>query len=199
MANNQLTLASTSQTANALAQLNNQQYNTGGATASSTMGIGVAGLGDTGAINVVGNGTSALAAGNAALNAIDANAGVAFNGPGALTLLNTQGNSGPVMATVALNALSDGGSSVTNLLNNTAGAAAYGNSAVNQLTATALPNQLVASANLTSVQNNTGAVTAMATGNVISSGPAGSVNISGNRVSALAVGNSSISSMTLGR
>lgn len=199
VANNQLTLASTSQTANALAQLNNQQYNTGGATANSAMTIGVAGFGNTGAINVAGNGTSALAAGNAALNAIDASAGVAFNGPGALALLNTQGNSGPVMATVALNALSDGGSSVTNLLNNTASAAAYGNSAVNQLTATALPNQLMASANLTSVQNNTGAVTAMVTGNITSSGTAGSVNISGNRVSALAVGNSSISSMTLGR
>ena len=91
-----------------------------------------------------------------------------------------------------------GGASTVNLLNNTVTATAYGNNAVNQINIVALPGQLVASTNLTSTQINTGAVTATAGGNIGSGGVSTGNNISGNRINAVAVGNNSVSSMTLG-
>lgn len=204
VANNSVSIDSGTQTAGlgSLSALSNKQTNTGAAASSTDLQIpvgSVAALG--GAITVTGNSASSLALGNAALNSIQANAGTALNGGSVLALANTQDNFGPINAVTTLNApVVSGGGNVT-ITNNTASATAFGNSAVNQVNLTALPSQLVASASLTSNQTNTGAVTAVVNGNFTNSnsgGSSGSINISGNRATAVAVGNSSTSSMVIG-
>ncbi|QHE87196.1 beta strand repeat-containing protein [Hydrogenophaga sp. BPS33] len=169
-----------------------------------------------------GNSTTALARGNSASNVLNSLAGANYgpatgglvNAGDALTgfavnanagILNSQHNTGAVSASstavsyqVALNA---GGSTASNMAvtGNQVAAQAYGNSAVNQLTLNALNTGTPTSA-VANYQRNSGAITATVTsvnfGAGISGAMSGStVNVSGNQISASAVGNSVASSI----
>jgi hypothetical protein len=205
VANNSISISSGAQTTSLSGSLDNKQTNTGGASAGTNLQIPVGSLLANqalgSAVAVTGNSASSLGVGNAALNSIEAGAGTALNGSTQFALANTQNNYGPINAATTLNVPVVSSGSSVNLLNNTATASAFGNSAVNQVTLTAMPSQLVASATLTSTQLNTGAVTAVVNGDFTHTsggGSTGSINISGNRGIAVAVGNSSTSSMTIG-
>jgi hypothetical protein len=171
-----------------------------------------------------GNSTTALARGNSASNVLNSLAGANY-GPAsggsvqsgdALTgfavnanagILNHQSNTGAVSASstaasyqVALNSVGAAalGSSMT-VTGNQVAAQAYGNSAVNQLTLNASNTGTPTSA-IGNYQRNTGAITATVTsvnfGAGITGAMAGStVNVSGNQISASAVGNSVASSI----
>ena len=187
-----------------LSHLGNLQSNGGATTATTDLQVPVGSLLANqalgGAVTVSGNTAEALAMGNAALNALQADAGTALNGGTQFALLNTQINSGAVAASTTLNVPVVSSGSSTQLLGNSASASAFGNSAVNQMAMAALPGQVLASANLTSLQINTAAVTAQVNGNFTNTsggGTSGSIGISGNRANAVAVGNSANSSMTL--
>lgn len=175
-------------------------------------------------VAVSGNSTTALARGNTASNVLNSSAGSAYGSAtggsvqagDALTgfavsanagILNSQSNTGPVSASatgvsyqVALNSggTAASGSSVGVSANQVA-AQAYGNNAVNQLTLNALNTGTPTSA-VGNYQRNSGAITASATGVTFGAGITGlmsgnSVNVSGNQVSATAVGNSVASSI----
>lgn len=205
VANNSISISSGTQTASLSGSLDNKQTNLGSASAGTNLQIPVGSLLANqalgGAVAVTGNSASSLGVGNAALNSIEASAGSALNGGSQFALANTQNNFGPINASTTLNVPVVSSGSSVNLLNNTATASAFGNSAVNQVSLTAMPSQLVASATLTSTQLNTGAVTAVVNGDFTQTsggGSTGSINISGNRGIAVAVGNSSTSSMVIG-
>jgi hypothetical protein len=169
-----------------------------------------------------GNSTTALARGNTASNVLNSVAGANY-GPASggsvqsgdpLTgfavnanagILNNQVNTGAVSAAstgvsyqIALNSGGAAASSMA-VTGNQVAAQAYGNSAVNQLTLNALNTGTPTSA-VGSYQRNTGAITASVTnvtfGASITGGMSGStVNVSGNQITATAVGNSVASSI----
>ncbi|PKO69495.1 MAG: hypothetical protein CVU22_04780 [Betaproteobacteria bacterium HGW-Betaproteobacteria-16] len=172
-----------------------------------------------------GNSTTALARGNSATNVLNslagANYGPATGGSvqsgDALTgfavnanagILNSQSNTGAVSAAstgasyqVAMNSMDAAALSSSSLAvtGNQVVAQAYGNSAVNQLTLNASNTGTPTSA-IGNYQRNTGAITATVTsvnfGAGISNAMTGStVNVSGNQISASAVGNSVASSI----
>lgn len=169
-----------------------------------------------------GNSTTALARGNAATNAMvsSAGAGYATSGAGAGTdgyyasaanvVTNMQNNSGAISAqaqntsySVALN----GAAGTPGVLNssvsingNNVAAAAYGNVANNSLTLAAL-NGGTASGAVNNTQHNTGPIFATATSVTYSfngsNGSTGSTfRNTGNAITATAVGNSAVSSIT---
>lgn len=180
-----------------------------------------------GSVALNANTTSALARGNAATNLLESSAGSGYGGlaaqgssgvvlaPAALNvsaaaaIRNSQTNDGAVSASssgasymVALN--STGGPVGTALgtvgvTGNTLTAEAYGNSATNRITQTAL-NSGTPSAAIASSQVNTGAVSATVTGVSVGIGATGAVGNStlrttGNQITASATGNSSVSSI----
>lgn len=172
-----------------------------------------------------GNSTTALARGNSATNVLNslagANYGPATGGSvesgGSTTgfavyanagILNSQSNTGAVSAAstgasyqVAMNSMDAAALSSSSLAvtGNQVVAQAYGNSAVNQLTLNPSNTGTPTSA-IGNYQRNTGAITATVTsvnfGAGISNAMTGStVNVSGNQISASAVGNSVASSI----
>ncbi|MEG0922714.1 MAG: hypothetical protein RSD57_09735 [Comamonas sp.] len=201
VANNVLAISSGAAIALTASSLSNTQTNTGKVSATTEVQIPVGSTALTGAMEgnsvISGNAANAMGLGNAAFNALTADAGTALNTGSSLVLQNAQANTGAITANATLNApvFSNGGT--VTMTGNTGSATAMGNSAVNQINATALPSQLVAGLTLTSTQINTGNVTAMVNGSLTSTGGT-SANLSGNQMSAIAVGNRSVSSMVIG-
>lgn len=170
-------------------------------------------------VSMTGNTTSALARGNVANNAVSATgAGSTFEpttatasrfdaslqAPG--SLLNAQQNVAPVWASVLgsgydqpLNGLVR--SSEATISGNTVTASAYGNQATNVLTTAALGS--LAAAGLVNNQSNSGAVTAQASGvNFAQTAIGASASrfaVTGNQLSATAVGNMATSRITTPR
>ncbi|MBB3862454.1 hypothetical protein GGQ88_003755 [Novosphingobium hassiacum] len=219
-AGNSLALTSALQ-GGASAGLLNQQLNYAavGAQATSTYGIGVHASSDATSL-VDNNATSAIAHGNIATNSVavsgvaesDCTPDLASITTGALNaamapalLSNAQMNTGGVSAhavspTVSLSygGVSDSRLGVTG---NSVTAAAYGNSATNSVTLASLGTLPVSG--ISSVQTNSGAVTAQVTNAAYtvtsSSLSAGRIGISGNSVSASAIGNTATSKVTVSR
>ena len=169
-----------------------------------------------------GNSTTALARGNSATNVLNSLAGANY-GPATggsvdsggmdgfavnanAGILNSQSNTGAVSASstaasyqVALNSAGAAFDSSMAVTGNQVVAQAYGNSAVNQLTLNAVNTGTPTSA-IGNYQRNTGAITASVTSVNFGAGITGlmagsTVNVSGNQISASAVGNSVASSI----
>ncbi|UXC17275.1 beta strand repeat-containing protein [Comamonas squillarum] len=201
VANNQLTLAAGTQASDQFALLANSQGNTGAVTSTTSLLAGGSAANRLdGNITTTGNQALAVAAGNTSLNSVQVGAGTALNSGSGVGLLNSQANSGNVLATATLNADGFSRGSSLNLSGNTASATAVGNNAENVVNVSALPGQQMASAQLTSTQINSGNVSAVVSGSYSASGVPGTsgINVSGNRSSAVAIGNRATSSMTLG-
>lgn len=197
---------------------------TAGTVANTTL-AGAAPL-NGGSISLDGNTTAALARGNAATNLLDSGGGsgygtaaaagssslvaspLALNASASAAILNSQNNAGTVTATstgtsyqVALNGTGAGVSNGTvGVTGNALAAQAFGNSATNRVTQTAL-NTGTPSAAIANYQVNTGAVTATVTSVNFGVGVSGAVGNStlrttGNQITASATGNSSVSTIT---
>lgn len=180
-----------------------------GGTAANAVSVGIAaGVLITGSnATVSGNNLTAQVGGNTANNTLSVTAGnsiAPLNQPtpvNSLAVVNTQDNTGagPAAATVqnaTVGVLNTAGFNTTNatVQGNQVLASGYGNSATNAVTLSALAgNASQATASISNRQNNTQAITALASGvNVgIGAGPAngGSSVVTGNSVSAQATGN----------
>lgn len=226
---NTATVAS-SATQGASAGILNVQGSTAGVTATAstvanaTLSSAVPLNGST--VSLDGNTTAALARGNAATNVLESSAGSSYGGaatvgssslvgaPLALNvgasaaILNSQNNAGAVTASstgtsyqVALNGTGAGVSGGTaGVTGNALAAQAFGNSATNRVTQTAL-NTGAPSAAVGNYQVNSGAVTATVTSvnfGVAVSGPVGNSTLrtTGNQITASATGNSAVSTIT---
>ncbi|KAA0889399.1 S-layer family protein [Pusillimonas sp. ANT_WB101] len=216
LANNTLAIVSgTGSKANA--NISNSQTAFSGVTASTSL-TGLVGVGAGGSLEgtatVGSNKVSALAFGNNAGNALNATGGAGVLN-GNLSSSSTQVNRGAISATVS--GLSSGptvgvtaaapsvAGYTANLLGNRVSSTAYGNSAENVLNALST-GAISASAQLASSQTNTGRVTAVVSNagmgiSGVAGAPAvaGRSVISGNTISATAVGNSSVSKMVIGQ
>lgn len=182
--------------------------------------------GSTVALN--GNGTSALARGNAATNVLNAAPGANYgnvlasatlgntSATAPAVVLNSQSNAAAVNATstlvsyrVSLNGNADASGiaaigSTVGVTGNSATAQAYGNSATNALTLSAL-NTGVAAGGVSNTQSNTASVSAVASsasvgvqlgGGLSNTSLVGStVRVAGNQLGATAVGNSAVSTI----
>ncbi|WP_298164242.1 hypothetical protein [Novosphingobium sp.] len=196
------------------------------ATATSTVQFGLYGGAANEAINastvtLEGNGTTAVARGNTASNAMTFTAGANYSTPtaspanlaypnadGASVVLNDQNNTGAVTATatnvtysVALN--SAGGGAALNATvsnsNNAVSALAYGNSVSNTVTLAAL-NTGSPTVGVANQQGNSGNVTATASAVSYTTTASGTVGAStfrnsGNQISATAAGNSAFTTI----
>lgn len=201
VANNQLTVTAGTQASDQFVVLGNVQGNTGAVTSTASLQMqGSAANRLDGNITSSSNQALAVAAGNTSLNSVKVSAGTALNSGSGVGLLNEQNNSGAVVATATLNANAFSRGNTLNLSGNTASATAVGNNAENVVNVAALPGQQMASAVLTSNQVNSGNVSAVVSGSYSASGVASTsgINVSGNRSSAVAIGNRATSSMTLG-
>ena len=201
VANNQLTIGAGTQASDQFALLANVQGNAGAVTSTASLLAGGSAVNRLdGDITTTGNQALAVAAGNTSLNNVQVSAGTALNSGSGVGLLNEQANSGAVVATATLNANGFTRGNSLNLSGNTASATAVGNNAENVVNVSALPGQQMASAALVSNQVNSGNVSAVVSGSYSASGVAGTngINVSGNRSSAVAIGNRATSSMTLG-
>ncbi|RTD84658.1 S-layer family protein [Variovorax atrisoli] len=228
-ATNTATVAS-SATQGASAGILNVQGSTAGVTATSNTVAnatlsGVMPLNGS-SISLDGNTTAALARGNAATNVLESGAGSSYGGAAAAgtsslvgaplalnvgasaAILNSQNNAGTVTAAstgtsyqVALNGTVGGVPNGTaGVTGNTLAAQAFGNSATNRVTQTAL-NTGAPSAAIGNYQVNTGAVTATVTSvnfGVGISGPVGNSTLrtTGNQITASATGNSAVSTIS---
>ena len=175
---------------------------------------------NAGNVALNGNVTTALARGNAATNALTVTSsspvlerpygasGSPVSAVAPAVALNTQTNSGNVASTasgtysVALNA-GNAGSSSMRVGNNLVSAAAYGNTATNSLQVTALNGSSPAAA-VANYQVNSGAISATAQNVTFGAlAPAQAANssfgVGGNQVTATAVGNSVVTTLTSGR
>lgn len=175
-------------------------------------------------VTIADNSTTALARGNSASNALNVSAGSNYGTPGSdsagsqfatggvgtqaqAAVLNAQANTGTVEAhsqnvtyTVALNggpAIPAVTGSTVGVTGNSAAAQAYGNTASNTLTLTAL-NTGTPTAAVGNYQTNTAAITAVATTVNFGSANTGGViggstfGVNGNSVTATAVGNNGV-------
>ena len=228
-ATNTATVAS-SATQGASAGILNVQGSTAGVTATSNTVAnatlsGVMPLNGS-SVSLDGNTTAALARGNAATNVLESGAGSSYGGAAAAgtsslvgaplalnvgasaAILNSQNNAGTVTAAstgtsyqVALNGTVGGvPNSTAGVTGNTLAAQAFGNSATNRVTQTAL-NTGAPSAAIGNYQVNTGAVTATVTSvnfGVGISGPVGNSTLrtTGNQITASATGNSAVSTIS---
>lgn len=184
---------------------------------------------DGSSIALNGNSTSALARGNTATNVLNAAPGANYVNPSAFSatlganmaqapaaVLNSQANNADVSASsnlvsyrvslsggdVAINGAAIGSS--IGVIGNSAMAQAYGNSATNALTLSAL-NTGVAAGGVSNSQSNTGAVNASTSsasvGVQLASAALGTslggstVRVTGNQLGATAVGNSAVSTI----
>jgi hypothetical protein len=214
-ASNQLSLAATS-SLEATAVVNNVQDMD--SVVSAIVGVGRLGadadltVGGASTVAVSDNRVTAQATGNLASNALNATAvsGISSSGSTALptfAVLNQQRTQGSIEAVLngtnlgaALN--STGGS--TSVQGNQMVALAYGNSVDNAIVMSALPGSLnTASAAITNVQYNMASITAsVSDASMVASstaGLSGSVNVSGNTITAQVVGNRSVNSITAAR
>lgn len=197
---------------------------TAGTVANTTL-AGAAPLNGS-SVSLDGNTTAALARGNSATNLLESGGGsgygvaaaagssslvaspLALNVGASAAILNSQNNAGVVTATstgtsyqVALNGTGAGVSNGTvGVTGNALAAQAFGNSATNRVTQTAL-NTGTPSAAIANYQVNTGAVTATVTSVNFGVGVTGAVGNStlrstGNQITASATGNSSVSTIT---
>lgn len=201
VANNQLTVTAGTQASDQFAVLGNVQGNSGAVTSTASLQMqGSAANRLDGNITSSSNQALAVAAGNTSLNSVTVAAGTALNSGSGVGLLNEQNNSGAVVASATLNANAFSRGNTLNLSGNTASATAVGNNAENLVNVSSLPGQQMASAVLTSNQVNSGNVSAVVSGSYSASGVASTsgINVSGNRSSAVAIGNRATSSMTLG-
>lgn len=201
VANNQLTVAAGTQASDQFALLGNVQDNSGAVTSAASLQMqGSAANRLDGNLTSSSNQALAVAAGNTSLNSVTVAAGTALNSGSGVGLLNAQNNSGAVVASATLNANAFSRGNTLNLSGNTASATAVGNNAENLVNVSSLPGQQMASAVLTSNQVNSGNVSAVVSGSYSASGVASTsgINVSGNRSSAVAIGNRATSSMTLG-
>ncbi|TKR56400.1 S-layer family protein [Allopusillimonas ginsengisoli] len=215
LANNTLTIVSgTGSTARA--EISNKQTNHRDVTSTTTLtglvGVG-AGTSLEGTATVGSNLVWALAFGNTASNALNATGGAgALNGTlsSASTQFNTSAVSagvtgpavGPMIGVTAAAASVAG--YTANLLGNRVSSTAYGNSVENVLNALST-GTMSASGQLASSQTNFGTISArvtnagMGVSGVGAPAIAGRSVMSGNTISATAVGNSSVSQMVIGR
>lgn len=206
--------------------LSNAQVNNASASADATTKADLMLAGDASpavggsSVALNGNGTTALARGNFASNALNVTTGanyatpttgasVSSTMPGNMTVsaaagvLNAQTNTGAIMATsagasytVALNSAANTGAPVVQgstvaLTGNSIDAQAYGNYAVNSIQLSARPGG-AATAALGSYQANTGAITATMTGAHIGMTSAGAVGNSSFGVRGNSIGASAV-------
>lgn len=217
-ANNLLNLAATS-SLEATAAVNNVQEMDSlvtatvvdSANAPSLLGAALT-AGGASTVAVSDNRVTAQATGNLASNALNATAvsGISSSGSMALpafAVLNqqrTQGSIEAVLNGTNLGAALNGTGGSTSVQGNQMVALAYGNSVDNVISMSALPGSLnTASAAITNVQYNMASITATVSGaSMVASGTvsgAGSVNVSGNTITAQVVGNRSVNSITAAR
>jgi hypothetical protein len=217
-ASNQLTLAATNRL-EATAVVNNVQDMNSlvsaivveSETEPSRLGA-VLSAGGASTVAVSDNRVTAQATGNLASNALNATAvsGISSSGSTALptfAVLNqqrTQGSIEAVLNGTNLDAALNGTGGSTSVQGNQMVALAYGNSVDNAIVMSALPGSLnTASAAITNVQYNMASITATVSGaSMVASGTvsgAGSVNVSGNTITAQVVGNRSVNSITAAR
>jgi hypothetical protein len=217
-ASNQLTLAATNRL-EATAVVNNVQDMNSlvsaivveSETEPSRLGA-VLSAGGASTVAVSDNRVTAQATGNLASNALNATAlsGISSSGSTALptfAVLNqqrTQGSIDAVLNGTNLGAALNGTGGSTSVQGNQMVALAYGNSVDNAIVMSALPGSLnTASAAITNVQYNMASITATVSGaSMVASGTvsgAGSVNVSGNTITAQVVGNRSVNSITAAR
>lgn len=217
-ASNELTLAATSSLA-ATAVVNNVQEMDSlvtatvvdSANAPSLLGAALT-AGGASTVAVSDNRVTARATGNLASNALNATAlsGISSSGSTALptfAVLNQQRTQGSIEAELNgtnLGAALNGTGGSTSVQGNQMVALAYGNSVDNVISMSALPGSLnTASAAITNVQYNMASITATVSGaSMVASGTvsgAGSVNVSGNTITAQVVGNRSVNSITAAR
>lgn len=217
-ASNQLTLAATNRL-EATAVVNNVQEMVNGETPSAVSAIVDVGrldaaltFGGASTVAVSDNRVTAQATGNLASNALNATAlsGISSSGSTALptfAVLNQQRTQGSIEAELNgtnLGAALNGTGGSTSVQGNQMVALAYGNSVDNVISMSALPGSLnTASAAITNVQYNMASITATVSGaSMVASGTvsgAGSVNVSGNTITAQVVGNRSVNSITAAR
>lgn len=205
----------------ASAGLVNTQESHAGVLAESVTQFGFVGTAMSDAqVLVDGNTTNALARGNAASNSLilagtpaigwtPASASLTGSGTAsaAATLANGQMNTGDVTAIsentdyeVALNCIGVEGSELV-LNGNSVSASAFGNNATNGIMLASLGR--LPTATVASIQTNSGQITAQASGATFKAVPgtltASRLNISGNNISASAVGNSAVTSIASSR
>jgi len=214
--NRALNTISTAGSGAALASSQTSMARIDATTSSDLSGIGAAeGVGGS-SVALTGNSSTASARGNVAENnmtitSLTGSAGMTVtadrygaSAAGAATLASAQSNYGAVSARagdlVALNAGPVNGSSVT-VTGNAMAASAYGNAAINSITTSPIAG--ASSIGLANVQVNYGPVTATVngagyralTGTLSGSG----LSISGNQISAVAVGNQASSAIVAPR
>ncbi|MFA5663309.1 beta strand repeat-containing protein [Castellaniella sp.] len=199
----------------ASASVSNVQDNASTVMASTTtagVGTGSASLADGSVLTVKGNQVLASAYGNSASNALNATGAAGIMGD--FSSSSTQHNLAAISSSVAgpttpvvggfspgigvfTSAASDG--YTANVLNNAVASVAYGNTAYNSLSASSTVGMLPTTATLVSAQMNTGDITASVNnmGIGVAAGP-GTAVIGGNTIMATAVGNASVSHITLG-
>ena len=223
-ANNALTLAA-SGGLDASGVVNNVQDMANGTAVKATVSLGSvigAEFGSTAGNAVVAvqdTTVTAQATGNVANNALNATAtsGIAAAGSSATSptfaVLNSQSTgtgSGAYGIQSAINGITVGGTQLGGALNggsfnasaNQLTSVAYGNSANNAVVVSSLaPGLNTASASITNVQYNMASINATVTGASVQAGgtvgaTGGSVNIAGNSIVAMAVGNRSVNSIT---
>lgn len=205
----------------ASAGLVNTQESHAGVLAGSVTQFGFVGTAMSDAQALVdGNTTSALARGNAASNSLIlagtpafgwTSASASLTGSGtasaAAALANGQMNTGDITAIsentdyeVALNCIGVEGSELV-LNGNSVSASAFGNNATNGIMLASLGR--LPTATVASIQTNSGQITAQASGATFKAVPgtltASRLNISGNNISASAVGNSAVTSIASSR
>lgn len=218
-AGNTLTLAATNRLEASGAINNVQNVSTSAITAtveSASLTVGTSSGEGSAKVTSTGNVVKATASANMATNALNATASNGITTAGAergtgmsdpqtptFAVLNSQHTNAGSSVNSVINGFSMGGSALNGALNggsaavtgNVIQSVAYGNSASNSIQVSALPATLnTASASITNVQYNLASVTSTIAGvNVQASGSnsvsSTGVNISGNTVMAMAVGN----------
>jgi len=173
-------------------------------------------------VAVTGNQVKATAVANMASNVLNASASNGIATAGAVTspvdttatptfaVLNSQHTGSGSSVSSVINGFNMGGAQLNGALNggsasvagNVVQSVAYGNSATNAIQVSALPAGLnTASASITNVQYNLASVTSTVQnmnvqGNGVNTSGSAGVNISGNSIVAMAVGNRSVNSIT---
>lgn len=218
-AGNTLTLAATNRLEASGAINNVQNVSTSAITAtveSASLTVGTSSGEGSAKVTSTGNVVKATASANMATNALNATASNGITTAGAergtgmdapqtptFAVLNSQHTNAASSVSSVINGFSMGGSQLSGALNggsaavtgNVIQSVAYGNSASNSIQVSALPATLnTASASITNVQYNLASVTSTIAGmNVQANGTnsvsSSGVNISGNTVMAMAVGN----------
>lgn len=204
VADNQLALTGTN-VQNGTSGIGSIQNNTAAVSArvGTFAGVGVSGnFAQMPKVTVSDNALNATALGNVATNALSAGSTVAPSGT--YGVLNAQTNSGNIAAQISGDPVvpvrASAGQDAA-VLGNVLNATAYANYADNRVTMSALPSQASSQVALASSQINSGNVSAQVNNAYVSGSVAaanGSVAVARNQASANAVGNMSVSSISIG-